>query len=234
MGGVLHLNIIRETRRRTWACLPTCNICTTSPRWPVVLYSHSLSASSLSFSLALGFLSRHFSPFPSLSLSSRGGRWYMTPHIRAAGSMGLDRKRATDTLPRESLGRRHAATGRSPWNVQAYDASTGKTYTQMQCSLNAEHSLFPERYALCHTLELNFLDPSVAFCNKRGDQLHHVCLIAWLAPIYPFSASLSLRCCHMLGPERPEAVSPERGVALTDLQSSMMMLSFICSCRNKI
>ena len=26
---------------------------------------------------------------------------------------------------------------------------------------------------------------------------------------------------HMLGPERPEAVSPERGVVLTDLQSSI-------------
>jgi len=36
-----------------WPCLPTCNTCTTSPRWPVVLYTHTLSASSLSFYLSL-------------------------------------------------------------------------------------------------------------------------------------------------------------------------------------
>ena len=28
---------------------------------------------------------------------------------------------------------------------------------------------------------------------------------------------------HMLGPERSEAVSPERGVVLTDLQSSLIV-----------
>jgi len=60
------------------------------------------------------------------------------------------------------------------------------------CFLNAEHSLVPERYAL--ELFSAFVDPSVAFCNKRGDQLHGVCLIARLAHMYPFSASLSLRC----------------------------------------
>ena len=83
MGGVLHLNIIRETRRRTWACLPTCNICTTSPRWPVVLYSHSLCFLSV-------FLSRArlpLSPLLSLSLSlSVLPRWSLvhdTPHTRS-------------------------------------------------------------------------------------------------------------------------------------------------------
>jgi len=70
--------------------------------------SLSLSASSLSFYLSLSL------PLPLLSLSCRDGRWCMTPHIRAARSMGLDRKRAPATLPRESLRRRHAATGRSP------------------------------------------------------------------------------------------------------------------------
>ena len=72
------------------------------------VHTHTLCFLSILLSLA-------FAPSPPpLSLSCRDGRWCMTPHIRAAQSMGLDRKRAPATLPRESLRRRHAATGRSP------------------------------------------------------------------------------------------------------------------------
>jgi hypothetical protein len=92
-ADVQHLHHVSQVARCSVLSLSLLPLC----------LSLSRSASSLATSL----------PFP-LSLSSRGGRWYMTPHIRAAGSMGLDRKRATATLPRESLRRRHAATGWSP------------------------------------------------------------------------------------------------------------------------
>jgi hypothetical protein len=62
-----------------------CRRATSAPRLPggPLFCTLTLSASSLSFSLALGFLSRHFSPFPSLSVLPRWSLVHDTPHTRS-------------------------------------------------------------------------------------------------------------------------------------------------------